>query len=32
LNDDGVFITIQDALQFHPTEDDVGVINAAGDN
>lgn len=31
-NTAGVFKLIQDALQFYPTEEDVGVINASDDN
>ena len=31
-NISGVFKLVQDALQFYPTEEDVGVINASGEN
>ena len=31
-NEAGAFKTIQDALQFYPTDEDVGVINASGEN
>ena len=31
-NTAGVFKLVQDALQFYPTEEDVGVINASDDN
>ena len=31
-NDAGAFRTVQDALQFYPTEEDVDVINAEDDN
>ena len=31
-NISGVFKLVQDALQFYPTKEDVGVINASGEN
>lgn len=31
-SDAGAFKTVQDALQFYPTEEDLGIINAVDDN